>query len=115
MQLPTYSYLLIPTYYQFLQDKRLKTKGPQGMLAQRVAEALAFADTNFDGNGDDQEVFGICVRHRYFTFWHGYFPKAYLECIRKSPHKLKVLFYICPKIAYIYNIYYIVLISSLGL
>lgn len=48
------------------------------IMAQRVTEALAFADTNYDSNKDkDQEVFGICVRHRYITFWHGVFPTVH--------------------------------------
>jgi len=71
--------------FAFVEDKRLKTKGPHPI----IAEALAFADTNFDQDKEDQQIFGLCVRHRYFTFWHGFFPKAYLNCIRHSPHDLK--------------------------
>lgn len=56
-----------------------------------MAESLAFADTNFSTEEpEDQEVFGICVRHRYFTFWRGIFSKEYLEKIRKTPAELGV-------------------------
>ncbi len=56
-----------------------------------MAENLAFADNNFvSDDPEDQEVFGICVRHRFFTFWHGFFSKEYLRVIRETPAELGV-------------------------
>ncbi len=75
-----------------MQDKWFFTNA-ENTVAQHIGESLAFADTNFNaGDPDDQEVFGICVRHRFFTFWHGIFPKEYLEAFRATPAKLKVCF-----------------------
>eukprot|EP01111_Echinosteliopsis_oligospora_P005321 TRINITY_DN18603_c0_g1_i1.p1 TRINITY_DN18603_c0_g1~~TRINITY_DN18603_c0_g1_i1.p1 ORF type:complete len:100 (-),score=11.42 TRINITY_DN18603_c0_g1_i1:70-369(-) len=52
-----------------------------------MAEGLAVANYNaFEDT--DQQVFGICVRHRYFTFWSGFFPAVYLDTVRKDPNKL---------------------------
>jgi hypothetical protein len=43
--------------------------------AQKVAEAISVALLNYSPSGitskKDQEVFGVGVRHRYFTFYHG--------------------------------------------
>lgn len=65
----------------------------KSVVAQHVAESLAFANTNFDvDEPEDQEVFGICIHHRYFSFWHGMFPKKYLATIRNTPAELGVCF-----------------------
>jgi len=72
--------------FGFVEDKRFLKSSPQQNLAQRVAESLAIADTNFDI--EDQQVFGVCVRHRFFTFWHGYFPSAYMIAVRSDPSTL---------------------------
>lgn len=43
-------------------------------VAQKSGESLAVAISAFNNDGLevdlDQEVFGIGVRHRYFSFWH---------------------------------------------
>jgi hypothetical protein len=43
-------------------------------IAQKAAESLAVALNAFDMGGIttdlDQEVFGVGVRHRFFSFWH---------------------------------------------
>lgn len=67
----------------------------ENVVAQHMAENLALADNNFvSDDPEDQEVFGICVRHRFFTFWHGLFSKEYLQVIRKTPAKLQVWFFL---------------------
>jgi len=74
--------------FVFIEDKRLAVRA-ENVVVQHMAENLAFADNNFVGDDpEDQEVFGICVRHRFFTFWHGLFPKAYLQAIRATPAEL---------------------------
>jgi hypothetical protein len=59
-----------------------------------MAENLVFADNNFvSDDPEDQEVFGICVRHRFFMFWHGLFSKKYLQVVRETPAELGVWFW----------------------
>jgi hypothetical protein len=39
-------------------------------------------------SGMAQEVFGIGVRHRYFTFWHSELSNDYLKQVSKKPENL---------------------------
>jgi len=63
-----------------LQDKRFTANFRIG-IPQKVAETLAIATMNYQRDGCAQEVFGIGVRHHYFTFWHTVFPASYLDKI----------------------------------
>jgi hypothetical protein len=61
------------------KDKRLlfqqgAVSGFAKSIAQKAAETISVALRNFKQGGmivdKDQEVFGVAVRHRYFSFYH---------------------------------------------
>lgn len=65
-------YLLAPLFNLLFKDKRLQLptlKSFPSTVAQKVAEGIATAMNN-RGASKTQEVFGIGVRHTYFSFWH---------------------------------------------
>jgi len=76
--------------YCWGEDKRLvlsTLKSFPDTVAQKAAESLAVASHNYIVK-KPQEVFGIGVRHRYFSFWHAVFPSTYLEKIGDNPTSL---------------------------
>jgi hypothetical protein len=67
--------------YAWGEDKKLylpTLSSFPNTVAQKAAESLAVAKKNFITR-KPQEVFGIGVRHRFFTFWHAVFPAEYLD------------------------------------
>jgi len=71
----------------FIENKRLRNATPDmytASISQKTAEALAIATTRYFASGTagkSQEVFGIGIRHYYFTFWHAYLSSEYLASI----------------------------------
>jgi hypothetical protein len=59
-----------------LQDKKLSLPSFRSLpdtIAQKAAESLAVALEGYEIGGVNakaQEVFGVGVRHRFFSFWH---------------------------------------------
>jgi len=55
-------------------------------IAQKAAETIAFGLQNRKASSDQsQEVFGLGVRHYYFSFWHAWMPAQYLEQLHTAP------------------------------
>lgn len=88
-----------------MQKKRLGHKWETvfaDTVAQKAAEALAIATRNFvRGNERSHEVFGIGIRHFYFTFWHATFSHEYLRSVSSGQQQWRVLhlsplYFFCP-------------------
>lgn len=63
--------------------------GYSNQVAQCACETICVALNNYNLREGDQEVFGIGVRHRYFTFWHAYLEDSYLQTLKLAPNDLK--------------------------
>jgi len=64
----------------FEESKRLEPGAFKWSISQKIAEAITVAQYNYlDGSVKDQEVFGIGVRHTFFTFYHAFFPADVLQ------------------------------------
>lgn len=55
-------------------------------IAQKAAETIAFGLVNKQLTSDQaQEVFGVGLRHCYFSFWHSWMPAQYLQQLHIAP------------------------------
>jgi len=80
--------------FAWIENKRMQfTKPFLDTFAQKVAETISVAMNNYNPTGgspsfQDQEVFGISVRHHFFTFWHAVIPASYLFRISETTEGL---------------------------
>lgn len=75
--------------YAWVEDKSYLLKDNTAFIetvAQKAAEAIVIGLFNRKASSDQsQEVFGLGLRHRYFSFWHSWMPAHYLAQLHKAP------------------------------